>query len=159
MGYSSLGYYMICLSPVLALILYLGVSLPSVGILVFVGMPFQVFLIGVVIPTIGVEVIGFALYLFGHRNNESMPFSLGLNIFLVLWGIVVTFYAAAMYGALLDWTKLAQVTVTVQNHPEIVTYTTLAIMGLLWINLGIALTVAYWRSSKVVSRPARQVLT
>jgi hypothetical protein len=151
MGYSSFGYYLICLSPVLALILYLGVSLPSVGILVFVGVPFLVFLIGVVIPTVSVDVIGFVLYLFGYRKNESMPFSLGLNIFLVLWGILVTFYAGAMYGALLDWANLAQVTVTIYNHPEIATYTTLAIMGLLWVNLGIALTIVYWRSSKVAS--------
>lgn len=126
----------------------------SVGIIVFVGVPFQVFLIGVVIPTISVDVIGFALYLFGHGKNETMPFSLGLNIFLVLWGILVTFYAGAMYGALLDWANLAQVTVTIYNHPEVVTYTTLAIMGLLWINLGIALTIVYWRSSKVASRRA-----
>jgi hypothetical protein len=148
MGYSSFGYYLICLSPVLALILYLGVSLPSVGILVFVGVPFLVFLIGVVIPTVSVDVIGFVLYLFGYRKNESMPFSLGLNIFLVLWGILVTFYAGAMYGALLDWANLAQVTVTIYNHPEIVTYTALAIMGLLWINFGVALTIVYWQSSK-----------
>jgi hypothetical protein len=148
MGYSSFGYYLICLSPVLALILYLGVSLPSVGILVFVGVPFLVFLIGVVIPTVSVDVIGFVLYLFGYRKNESMPFSLGLNIFLVLWGVLATFYAAAMYGALLDWANLAQVTVTIYNHPEIVTYTALAIMGLLWINFGVALTIVYWQSSK-----------
>jgi hypothetical protein len=155
MGYSSLGYYLICLSPVLAFILYLGISLPSVGILVFAGMPFQVLLIGVAIPTISVEVIGLALYFVEHGKNESKPFSLGLNIFLVLWGILVTFYAGAMYGVLLDWANLARVTVTIHNHPEIMTYTTLAIMGLLWINLGIAFTIMYWRSSKIASRRAR----
>jgi predicted anti-sigma-YlaC factor YlaD len=150
--YSSLGYYLIGLSPVLALVLYSGITLPSVGTLVFAGVPFQWFLIEVTISTISVEVIGFVLYLFGHRKNESLPFSLGLNMFLVLWGILVTFYAAAMYGVLLDWTSLAHVTVTIWNHPEVVTYTTLAIMGLLWINSGIALTYMYWRSSKVASQ-------
>lgn len=149
--YSSLGYWLIGLSPVLALVLYLCITLPSVGALVFIGVPFQGFLIGVAIPTISVEVIGFVLYLFGRWKKESMPFSLGVNIFLILWGILVIFFGRVMYGVLLDWADLAHVTVTVQSHPEIMTYTTIAILGLLWLVWGIALIVVYWLGSKVAS--------
>jgi hypothetical protein len=154
MDYSSLGYYLACLSPILALILCFGICLPSVGTSAFAGVPFQVFLIEVAIPTVIVEVIGFALYLFGYRKNESMPYNSGLNILLVLWGILVMLFGGAMYGVLLDWARLAQVTVTMYSYPEIVTYTTVAIMGLLWVNLSIALTIVYRRSSKVANRRA-----
>lgn len=149
--YSSLGYYLIGLSPVLALVLFLGITLPSVGTLVFAGVPFQWFLIEVTIPTISAEVIGFALCLFGHRKHESLPFSLGLNIFLVLWGVLAMFFGGAMYGELLDWANLAHVTITVQSHPEIMTYTTIAVMGFLWLDWGIALTIAYLLSSKATN--------
>jgi hypothetical protein len=148
--YSSLGYYLVGLSPVLALVLYLGITLPSAGALVFAGVPFQWFLVEVAIPTIAVEVIGFALYLYGHRKHESLPFSLGVNIFLVLWGILITFLGGAMYGALLDWANLAHVTLTIQSYPEIMTYTTMAVMGVFWLGWGIALTIVYLLSSESV---------
>ncbi len=148
--YSSLGYYLIGLSPVLALALYLGITLPSAGALVLAGVPFQWFLIEVAIPTIAVEVIGFALYLNGYRKHESLPFSLGVNIFLVLWGILTMFYGGAMYGELLDWANLSHVTVAVQSHPEIMTYTSIAVMGVLWLGWGIALTIAYLLISESV---------
>jgi hypothetical protein len=149
--YSSIGYWLIGLSPVLALILYLSMTLPSVGALVFVGVPFQWFLIGVAVPTIGVEMIGFVLYVFGGWKKESMPFSLGVTIFLFLWGILVMFYAGVIYGDLLNWAELAHFTVTIQSNPEIMNYIAIAVMGALWFGWGIALTVVHWLSLEVKS--------
>lgn len=53
-----------------------------------------------------------------------------------------------MYGELLDWANLAHVTVTIQSHPEIMIYTTIAVMGFLWLDWGIALTIVYLLSAR-----------
>jgi hypothetical protein len=149
MGYLSKGYYMICLSPILASVLLLIIGSLRVGKSFFVGMEsVQLFFIGIAIPIIAIQAGGIALCLWGYRKNESMSFNQILNIFPVLWGTLVTLWAMGMYGELVNWASLVDASVTLWDHPEIVVFAALALIGLLWIASGLVFTYIYWRGSK-----------
>jgi hypothetical protein len=148
MGYLSKGYYIICLSPILALILYFFIFLPSVETSVSVRPSVQVFLIEVAVPIIGIQVSGLVLGLLGCMKNESMLMGIVheiANIILILWGMLVTFYSWFAYGLAVSHPQI------ISEYHEIEFYATLALMGLLWIASGLFFIYIGWRSSKVVS--------
>lgn len=98
----------------------------------------------VYISVIIIQVCGLILCLVGYRKNESVPFNLILNIFLILWGSFVTWWAMVWYGELLEWSSMPGVrSLTVWDHAE---YAASALRGLLWIASGLFLTaISYVR--------------
>jgi hypothetical protein len=145
MGYLSKGYYTICLSPVVSIILYYIISSLFHGrdLIEFL----QRLLIGEVIPTIGIQVCGIVLCLLGWALHESMPMGIVhkiANIILLLLGMLVTFINWFQYGLAVSHPQLI-------IHSEMEFHVTSALMGLLWIASGLFFIYIGWRSSKVVS--------
>ena len=145
MGYLSKGYYTICLSPVVSIILYYIISSLFHGRDLIERL--QVLLIGEVIPTIGIQVCGIVLCLLGWALNESMPMGIVhkiANIILLLLGMLVTFINWFGYGLEVSHPQLSL-------HSVMEFYATRALMGLLWIASGLFFIYIGWRSSKVAS--------
>jgi len=149
MGYLSKGYYTICLSPVVSIILYLIIRPLVYGRALTEFL--QALFIGQVILTIGIQVCGIALCLVGWALNESMHMGIVheiANIILLLWGMLSTFYSWFRYSIASTHPQY------ITQHAEMEFDATSALMGLLWIASGLFFIYIVWRSSKVASRRA-----
>ena len=137
MGYLSKGYYTVCLSPAFSMIAFLVVTW------LFWRTSFD-WLTQIVLSTVTyisviiVQMCGLILCFVGYRKNESVSFNLILNIFLILWGSLVTLWAVGGYAMLLEWSSLSGVrSLTIWDHAE---YATSALRGLLEIASGLVFT-------------------
>jgi len=155
MGYLSKGgYYTICLSPIVSIIL------SQVVRSLFYGTEFTKYLQGSLIlyaiPTLAIQAFGIALCLVGLALHESMHMGLVheiANIILLLWGMLATFSGWWAYGITSTHPQY------ISQHAEMEYDATLTLMGLLWVASGLVFTYIGWRSPKVASWRARLVFT
>lgn len=147
MGYLSKGYYLICLSPIIALVLFFFIYIGSLqGSSPYVSPPVQTFLFEVAIPVIAVQIGSLSLCLLGSGLHESMHMGIVheiANIILLLWGMVVTWYSWFAYGMALSHPQY------INQYNGVEAYASIALIGLLWIVSGIFFIYLVWRSSKV----------
>ena len=141
MGYLSIGYYAVCLSPLFSMLVYISVSTlmgTSYGWL----LPMIVFT-GVHTSVIGIQVCGIILYLVGCKKekveSEQVPF-IGFSILLILWGLLVSWFAIGFYNhEVIPWSMLPGVReLTIWDHLQFATWT---LKGLLWIASGLIFIV------------------
>ncbi len=144
MGYLSTGYYTICLSPIVSIIL------SQVVRSLFYGTEYTKYLQGSLIvyaiPTIAIQAFGIALCLVGLALHESMHWGLGheiANIILLLWGMWTTFLSWFAYGIAEDHPQ------NISQHAAMEYDAILILMGLLWIASSLFFIYLVWRSSKV----------
>jgi hypothetical protein len=154
MGYFSAGYYTICLSPIVSIIL------SQVVRSLFYGTEFTKYLQGSLIvyaiPTLAIQAFGIALCLVGLALHESMHMGLVheiANIILLLWGMLATFSGWWAYGIASTHPQY------ISQHAEMEFETISMLIGLLWFASGLFFIYLVWRNSKIASRRAREVLT
>jgi hypothetical protein len=91
MRYLTIGYYMVCLSPLLSILVYMYVPELLVGPSYDWLRPMIVYT-GIRTLIIGVQLCGIFLYLFWFRNermkSEQVPFIRLCSVLLILWGIL-----------------------------------------------------------------------
>lgn len=105
----------------------------------------------VYVSVVIVQVCGLILCFVGYRKNESVSFNLILNIFLILWGSLVTWWALVWYAELLEWSSMQGVrSLTIWDHAE---YATSALRGLLWISSGLVFTAISYVRKPSKSKP------
>ena len=141
MGYLSVGYYTVCLSPLFSMLVYISASTlmgTSYGWL----LPIIVFT-GVHTLVIGIQVCGIILYLVGYKKekveSKQIPF-IGFSILLILWGLLVSWFAIGFYNhEVIPWSMLPSVReLTIWDHLQFATWT---LKGLLWIASGLIFIV------------------
>ena len=132
MRYLTIGYYAICLSPLLSMLFYFSPKFPiGRGSCGYLGLQTLV---------IFVQVWGVVLYLVGYRTTElsskKAPYILWIGILLILWGLFITWYAIRVYDWMLriypykmDFTFCGQMV-----------YVTQGLKGFLWIVSGLIFT-------------------
>ena len=133
MRYLTIGYYAVCLSPLLSMFFYFSPkSVIWRGSCGYLGLQTLV---------IFVQVCGIVLYLVGYRKTElsskTAPHILWIGILLVLWGIFMTWYVIRVYAWMLriypykmDFTFCGQMV-----------YVTQGLKGLLWVVSGLVFIV------------------
>jgi len=133
MRYLIMGYYAICLSPLLSIFFYFSPKFPiGLGSCGYLGLQTLV---------IFVQVCGVILYLVGYRTTEltskTVPYILRIGILLILWGFFITWYTIRVYDWMLrlysykmDFTFCGQTI-----------YVTQGLKGLLWIVSGLIFLV------------------
>jgi len=133
MRYLIIGYYAICLSPLLSILFYFSpkfsIGLGSCGYL------------GLQTLVIFVQVWGVVLYLSGYRTTElsskTAPYILWIGILLILWGFFITWYAIRVY----DWMlRLYSYKMDFTFCGQMV-YVTQGLKGLLWVVSGLIFLV------------------
>ena len=133
MRYLTLGYYVICLSPLLSMLFYFSPKL-------LIGRGSCGYL-GLQTLVIFVQVCGVVLYLVGHRTTElsskTAPYILLSGILLILWGLFITWYVIRVYDWMLrlysykmDFTFCGQGV-----------YVAEGLKGLLWVASGLMLII------------------
>jgi len=95
MRYLTVGYYVICLSPLLSMLFYFSPKLLiGSGSCGYLGLQTLVMF---------VQVWGVVLYVVGYRTTElsskTAPYILSSGILLILWGLFITWYIIRAY----DW--------------------------------------------------------
>jgi hypothetical protein len=93
------------------------------------------------ISIIGIGASGTLLYIVGYRKGELEDFPLLLvsGIFLILWGLVVSYFTVLLYNDFLDWAMQPFTrAVTLWDNLE---YATWEIKGLLWIVAGLTFII------------------
>ena len=142
MGYLSTGYYTVCLSPLFSMFVYIFAS-TLIGTNYGWLLPIIVFT-GVHALIIGIQACGIILYLVGCKKERveyrQVPFTLFFSILLILWGLLVSWFAIGFYNhELIPWSMLPGVReLTIWDHLEFATWT---LKGLLWIASGLIFTV------------------
>ena len=93
MRYLTIGYYAICLGPLLSAFFYFNASSLGITDRSYLGVQFLV---------ISVQVCGIILYLLGYRKTEILseksPHILGVAILLILWGLLIAWYSIISYN-------------------------------------------------------------
>ena len=140
MRYQTIGYYTVCLSPLVSILLW------AFGDPNFLARPYSVHYllsimwhIGVNLLIIGVQVCSIVLYLMGYRKSrmeaKGAPFILLSSILLILWGLFISYLAVALYNNLVQWTLEPYTReLTIWDNIE---YATWGLKGLLWIAAGL----------------------
>jgi hypothetical protein len=153
MRYLTVGYYVICLSPLLSIFFYFSPKLLGRGSCGYLGLQTLV---------IFVQVCGVVLYVVGHRTTElsskTAPYILSSGILLILWGLFITWYVITAYDWMLrlysykmDFTFCGQGV-----------YVAEGLKGLLWIASGLMLTVTHiiheFRRSKDLTESVQSIV-
>jgi len=142
MGYLSIGYYTVCLSPFISLLVYTSASSlmgTSYGWL----LPMIVFT-GVHTLVIGIQVCGIILYLVGCKKekveSKQVPFIVIFSILLILWGYFVSRFFFEFYeDEVIAWSMEPGVReLTIWDHLQFATW---ILKGLLWIASGLIFIV------------------
>lgn len=153
-GY-RLGYYIICLSPLLSLLLLFMSTLTSgVPLLVNVKRAAMIHTTIIAIQLAGLilYISGLALYLLRRRNQLAKPkFLLNpiiISIVLVIWGIFTSIWAYTWDINLLLWSGgEGNRELTVWDHMQ---YFTWILKGLIWIIAGLVILATASKSQKEV---------
>jgi len=133
-GYLSAGYYIVCLSPVFSLIVM--ATLPFLWSWERANwlLPMISFAL-IQILVICIQISGLFLCLFGYKKKEPMPFKFAMNVFLVLWGILVVNWAWFFYNDTLEWSRNPGMrSLIIWDYLEFETW---AVKGLLWVVSGL----------------------
>jgi len=151
MGYRTIGYYTLCLSPLMSFLLWVFGD-PS-----FLARPRYVdyllsieWHIGANILIIGVQVCGIVLYLVGDRKRATeprkLPFIMLSGILLILWGFFTSYMVVTLYNDLVTWTMSPYTReLTIWDNIE---YATWELKSLLWITSGLVFITTSKRYSK-----------
>lgn len=139
MGYLSKGYYIVCLSPFISMLVYISASTLMgtsyrYGDIVFTGVHTLV---------IGIQVCGIILSLVGCKKekveSKQVPFMVVCNTFLILWGYVVSRFFWEFYEReVIAWSQEFGAELTIWDHLKFETW---ILKGLLWIAAGLIFTV------------------
>ena len=138
MGYLSIGYYTVCLSPFISMLVYISAST-----LMGTSYRYDMFT-GVHTLVIGIQVCGIILYLVGCKKEKTeskqVPFMVVCNTFLIIWGYVVSRFFWEFYkDEVIAWSKEPDVRdLTIWDHYQFETW---ILKGLLWIAAGLIFTV------------------
>jgi hypothetical protein len=129
-GYLSVGYYLVFISIVFYFVGWGGVDSP------FPMLRFTL----VQTLVISIQFFGLILCLLGYSKNETMSFKSTINIFLVLWGILVMWGVWFYYIDTLEWSRYPGMrSLTIWDH---LNYAAREFKGLLWIVSGLVLMIA-----------------
>ena len=143
MRYLTIGYYTVCFSPLLSMLVYLCASKLLVGRNYGWLLPIIVFT-GVHLFVMSVQVCGIVLYIVGYRNekleSKQMPLVPLFSMLLILWGVLVSWFAVGFYySELIPWSRLSGVReLTIWDHLQFASW---ALKGLLWIASGLIFIV------------------
>jgi hypothetical protein len=141
MQYRVLGYYLMCLSPIVSIILWLLVG----HFIIFELSPHYDYLfpifwyIGESVFIIAVQLCGIILYMIGYKRRELEDFPLLLvsGILLTLWGAFASFLVLGFYNHFMWWiTQPGRRAITIWDNLQ---YATWGLEGLLWIASGITI--------------------
>jgi len=133
MRYLTVGYYVICLSPLLSMLFYFSPKLLiGSGSCGYLGLQTLVMF---------VQVCGVVLYVVGYRtielSSKTAPYILLSGILLILWGFFITWYVIRVYDWMLrlysykmDFTFCGQGV-----------YVAEGLKGLLWVASGLMLII------------------
>lgn len=141
MGYLSIGYYTVCLSPLISMLVYISAS-TLMGTSYDWLLPIKVFT-GIHTSVIGIQVCGIILYLVGYKKekveSKQVPF-IGFSILLIIWGFLVSWFADGFYyREVIPWSMLPGVReLTIWDHLQFAKWT---LKGLLWIASGLIFIV------------------
>ena len=133
-GYLSAGYYIVCFSPVFSL--FATAILPFLWIWERTNwlLPMISFAL-IQILVICIQISGLFLCLYGYKKKEPIPFRFLINIFLVLWGILIVNWAWFSYNDTLEWSRNPGMrSLIIWDYIEFETW---AIKGLLWVVSGL----------------------
>ena len=141
MGYLSIGYYTVCLSPFISMLVYISASTlmgTSYG-----GLLPKIVFTGVDTLVIGIQVCGIILYLVGCKKekveSKQVPFIVFFSILLILWGYFVARFFFEFYeDEVIAWSQQFGGELTIWDHLKFATWT---LKGLLWIASGLIFIV------------------
>jgi len=145
MCYLTIGYYVVCLSPLLSILVYIYVPELLVGPSYDWLHPMMVYT-GIHTLIIGVQLCGIFLYLLWYRNerieSKQLPFVRLSSVLLILWGGLVGLFVAGFWNKeVLPWSRLPGVRgLIIWDYLQFVSW---ALKGFLWIASGLLFLVIF----------------
>lgn len=143
--YEAIGYYLVCSSPFVSILLLLfGAYLGYLGLAHNYLLPIM-WQIGFNVSIMALEASGILLYFIGYKRKEKEDFPLLLvsGLLLILWGLLASFFIYLFYMDFLEWANQPSVrAIIVWDNLE---YATWEIKGFLWIVAGLMFTVSHFR--------------
>ncbi len=142
MQHLKLGYYLICLSPSISLILWIVSALTYTFLIAPQNANELIFVIGhtgINLFVIGIQIAGLAFYYSGYKKGEMESkkslFPLVMGSFLIILGLLATWYVFGWYNSLIEWSlEPYSRELTLWDQME---YATWMLNGPLWITPGI----------------------
>jgi hypothetical protein len=147
MDSKTLGYYLICISPLISLLVVWIIFRSIVGYIIFSQWVYdwRVPLFGMTLANAsinGVQVCGLLLYLIGYRRKKEKLarsfFTKLIVLSLIVWGIVVSWFMYTFYyHEVILWSMEPDVRgLIIWDHLEFATW---ILKGVLWVIAGVVI--------------------